>query len=373
MKISIKGIFALVIFTFLSCSKDDAVEAVTLSEPEFDIILVGEDAERVYQFDYNTVNNIEEQSDLTQELGLGSSYLTLRQEGDLLSFYIFSSGNFSLIQKNVATGASSLEANFYLDSNERSILWGTNDIKNIYLGFFSPQGTSNFGVLTIDIESGSQAELIIEDGIQKSYQPIYNQGRLLLTYRDSSDNYKVAVLDTATNTIMKRLEFGPLVPNIFINDMGDVVILKSNEGEDYSYAIYDADTFESTTEVIFSLTRYFEPGNLTARLVEQKLFYYSFYTQPAEVLFRPASFDFSTNTETLVDMEGIVNQIERNGKNIQLISQGIDEKSSSYLVGYANLNDSSKLDGGMLIISFEGELIKNVELPFVPTYFLLKE
>ena len=91
MKISIKGIFALVIFTFLSCSKDDAVEAVTLSEPEFDIILVGEDAERVYQFDYNTVNNIEEQSDLTQELGLGSSYLTLRQEGDLLSFYIFSS------------------------------------------------------------------------------------------------------------------------------------------------------------------------------------------------------------------------------------------------------------------------------------------
>lgn len=90
--------------------------------------------------------------------------------------------------------------------------------------------------------------------------------------------------------------------------------------------------------------------------------------------FGPASFDFNTNVETLVDMERIVNEVEGDkGKGIQLISQGIDEKSGSYLVGYANLNESNRLDGGMLIVSFEGELIKNIELPFVPTYFLAQE
>ena len=70
-------------------------------------------------------------------------------------------------------------------------------------------------------------------------------------------------------------------------------------------------------------------------------------------------------------MQNIVRKIEEDsGNGIQLISQGIDQKSGSYLVGYANITDTNMLDGGMLIVSFEGDLIKNIELPFVPTYFL---
>lgn len=188
----VKGISVLIIFVLLSCSKDEGVETGTINEPDIDVILVGEDLERVYQYSYNSLNDSEIQSDLAQELGLGNSYITLRQEGNLLSFYIFASGNFSLIQKNVETGASSLETNFYVENNERNIIWSTNDQQNIYLGFFEPQGSSNFGVL---------------------------------------------------------------VPNIFIDELGDVVILKSNQGENYSYAIYDADTFEPSVEIDFSLTR----------------------------------------------------------------------------------------------------------------------
>ena len=374
MKIGVKSIFALIIFVLLSCSKEDTFDIVSAGEPDIDVILVGEDLERVYQYEYNSLNDTAVQSDLTQELGLGTSYLTLRQEGNLLSFYTYASGNFSLIQKNVVTGDSSLEANFYVENDERSILWGTNDGKNNYLGYFEPPGTSNFGVLTINMDSGSQNELIIEDAIQTSYQPIYHQGKLILTYRDNAKNYKIAIVDAATNTIIRRLEFGALVPNIFIDHFGDVVILRSNQGENYSYAIYNASTFEPSKNVDFSLRRYFDPGILTARLIEQKLFYYSLYIQPAEVLFGPASFDFDTNDETLVDMERIVKEVEiENGKRLQLISQGIDEISGMYLVGYANLNNSNELDGGMLIISFEGELIKHIDLPFVPTYFLTQE
>jgi hypothetical protein len=373
MKIGFKGISVLIIFVLLSCSKNDRVETVNVIEPDIDVILIGEDLDRVFQYEYNSLKDTAVISDLTQELDLRPSYLTLRQEGNLLSFYTFTSGNFSLIQKNVETGASTLEANFYTENDERSILWGTNDGNNIYLGYFETLGTSNFGVLTIDINSGAQKQLIIEDAIQTSYQPIYHQGKLLLTYRDNADNYKVAIVDTATNTILTRLEFGTLVPNIFINEVGDVVILKSNRGEDYSYAIYNANSFETTGEVDFSLTRYFDPGILMARLIEQKLFYYSLYIQPAAVRFGPATFDLNTNVETLVDMERIVNEVEnQNGKRMRLISQGIDEQSGVYLVGYANLNDSNTYDGGMLIVSFEGDLIKNIALSFVPTYFLLK-
>ncbi len=373
MKIGFEGICALIILVIFSCSKNDALDIDPANEADIDVILIGEDSERVYQYNYNSLNDTKEQSDLTQELGLSSSFVTLRQEGKVLSFFTFNSGNFSLIQKNIETGESSVRTNFYLENDERNILWGTNDEQKIYLGFFKPQGTSNFGVLTIDVGSGLQTELIIEDAIQTSYQPIYHKGKLLLTYRDSSNEYKVAVVDTDTNVIVSRLDFGALVPNIFIDDLGDVVILKSNRGENYSYTIYDSGSFEPRDMVDFSLTRYFDPGILTARLIGQKFFYYSLYVQPAQVRFGPASFNLNTDVETLVDMERIVHDVEnQNGQSIQLISQGIDEKSRSYLMGYANLNNPNKLEGGMLVVSFEGELIKHIELPFVPTYFLKK-
>lgn len=373
MKTFARGVSALIFLLLGACSKEDGIEVEDIDRPNIDVTLVGEDSERVYQYNYNSESEISVQSDLTQELGLGSSYLTLRQEGDLLSFYIFASGNFSLIQKNVATGSSSVKANFYTANSERNILWGTNDEKNIYLGFFEPQGTSNFGVLTIDITSGEQQQLIIEDDIQISYQPIYHMGKLVLTYLDALGTYKVAVVDTSTNTVMERLDFGELVPNVFVNGTGDVVILKSDSGQDYSYTVYDATTFMPLQEEEFSLTRYFDPGFITARLIGQKLFYYSLYVQPAEVRFGPACFDLSASNETLVDMERIVRQVEAEGeKSIQLLSQGIDEQSRTYLVGYVTLNDSANLEGGALIISFEGELIKDIELPFVPTYFLVK-
>lgn len=374
MKIIVKGIHALIVLVLLSCSKDDSPEIDTLSEPDISVTLIGEDSERVYQFKYDSANKIWEQFDLTQEIGIGGSYLTLRQNGDLVSFYAFSSGNFSLFQKNVVTGTSSVEANFYAENQQRNTLWGTNDEKNIYLGFFAPPGTRNFGVLTINIDSGAQTELIIDFDIQTSYQPIYHQGKLILTYRDASDDYKVAVVDTASNSIIALLEFGALVPNIFIDDFGDVVILKSNQGENYSYTIYDANAFDPRSTADFSLTRYFDPGSLTARLIGEKLFYFRSYVQPAEVRFGPASFDFSTDSEILLDMERIVNEVEENnGNGIQLISHGIDETTKHYLVGYKNVTSLNNIDGGMMVISYDGELIENVELPFVPTYFLTKE
>lgn len=374
MKISLKGVLAFAIFAFLSCSKDDGGETVSLSESEINVILIGEAAERVYQYSYNSTDDAGIQTDLTQELGLENNYLALRQQGNELSFYTFALGKFSLFRKNVETGVSSFTENFYSENFGRTVLWGTNGDRNIYLGFFEPQNSSNFGVLTIDIETGVRTDLKIEDAIQTSYAPIFHQGKLILTYRDVSANYKVAIVDTDTNTIQNRLEFGALVPNIFIDEFGDVVILKSNRGENYSYAIYDPITYESSADIEFSLTRFFDPGFLNARLLNQELYYYQSFVQPAEVQFGPASFDLNTNLETVVDMIRIVNEIENNnGKSVRLISQGIDEESGVYLLGYANLNNSNTIDGGMIIVSFEGELIKNIELPFVPSYFLIKE
>lgn len=367
-----KGIVIILCFSFfISCSKNDAGADEKVIVQPISFIAIGENEERVFQFVFDSKAENQEQTDLTAELGVNTTYLTLREDGNVLSFYSFASGKFSLAQKNVQTGATTLIADFYTETNERSILWGSNDEKSIFLGFFEGVGSSNFRVLTVEIASGTSVELIIEDNIKTSYQPIYHQGKLLLTYLDASNNYNISVIDVATNSIQKKLEFGKRIPNVLLNDFGDIVILKSEQGENYSYVIYDSVTLESNTEVDFALRRYFDPGVLSARLIENKLLYYSLYVQPASIKFGPAFFDFETNTETLLDIERLVFDFEvEKGQSIQLISQGYNEANEAFLVGYANLNDNAVIDGGVLIISYEGKLIENVALPFAPTYFL---
>ncbi len=374
MKICGLSVSALLFLILFSCSKDDGGTIDGPSESVIDFVAIGEDTERVYQYSYNSANEIEEQLDLTQELGVSNTYITLRQKDNLLSFYEFDSGNFSLIQKDIATGFNATETNFYRENDERNILWGTNDENTIYLGFYEPEGSSNFGLLQIDNTTGSRTGLAIEEAIQMSFQPVYHRGKLWLTYLDLSNNYKIAIIDTESFSITRLLNFGAFLPNIFINDEDDVVVLKSIQGENYSYTVYDANSLEPGVEFSFALTRYFDPGFLNGRFIEDKLYYYVFYAQPADFRFGPAYFDLNSNEETLIDFISIALQVENElGKNIQLTSQGIDEENGTFLIGYANLNNSTSLDGGVIAVSFEGELLENIELPFVPTYFLTRQ
>ncbi len=371
MNISSKVLVALCLMLSFSCSKDSLSSQGDVSGEAINFVAIGEDAETVYQYRFSAATNTGTLSNLTQEQGIKNQYITIREVDDVLSFYSFSGGNYTLVQLDVETKSNRVYENFYQESDKRSILWGTDNANNVYMGFFGPIGTTNFGLLTIDLETGAQQELMVAESIQNTYQPFYYQGKLLLTYLDGVGDYQIAIIDTDTNTIQKRLDFGKSVPNILINEDGDFAILQSAQGEQYSYAVYDAVSLEPILSRDFALRRYFFPGALKARFIGDRLIYFSLYVQPAFVPFGPAFFDFSTDSETLVDMEGIVAEVEQDlQKGIILLTQGYDAGSQTYLIGYANKDTGTSLEGGVIAISLEGKLIKTFELTFVPTYFL---
>jgi len=208
-----------------SCSKEATSpnEAVEIDIPDFK--LIGEDLDNIYQFSYDATLKQGVQVNLTESLGVDPLYLTLRQVSDVISFYSFSSGNFSVIQQNVETGQSTTYPNFYTVNDERSIIWGTNSENVLFLGYYSPQGSKNFGLRSLNPGTQESSDLSIAINVQQVFDPIYFRQRLIVGYQDGVGKYQAAIFNTETKAILQTFDFGSNVPSILIDDIGNIGII----------------------------------------------------------------------------------------------------------------------------------------------------
>ena len=354
----------------IGCSRDDGIETSDITSNIPDFILVGEDNDNIYQYNYNADQEDGELINLTLENNVPHLYLELSQVEDLLTFYSFSSGNFSAIQRNVVTGENNVLNNFYTVSSERSILWGANSESKVFMGYFSPQGSTNYGVRTIDLADDEVSDINIAFNVNTVFQSIYNKGKLILTYRDNLNSNKVAVMNTQTSALIRTLDFGTATTSIFIDDQGDIGIILSDNDENQEYQVYDFETLELREEQPFLLNRLFAPGPLDASISEEMLYYSYSYTQPSPILSAPAVYDFVAQENKIIDMIGIARQVEED-LMAKIVLSAIDYRSEAdvFLVGYGK-QDENTLEGGVLVISAKGQLLENITLPFAPTYIV---
>ena len=203
MWFSILGIF------IVGCSRNDDLSSTEEDSNTPDFIVVGEDSENIYQFNYNADRGEGDLINLTLENNIRLGYLELRQVNDLLTFYSFSSGSFSAVQRNVITGANTVIDNFYTVSGERTILWGSNSETKLFLGYFSPQGSTNYGVRIIDMNTAAEIDINIDFSVNIIFQPLYSNGKLFMTYRDNQDLNKVAIINAETKYPLKHPGFWP--------------------------------------------------------------------------------------------------------------------------------------------------------------------
>ena len=85
----------------------------------------------------------------------------------------------------------------------------------------------------------------------------------------------------------------------------------------------------------------------------------------------PAIFDVASGENKILDLVGIKNRLE-NEENLYinvLISQ-YDKNEGIFLISYVKVNTEDSSEGGVLAISEEGELLTNLQLPFIPAYFI---
>ncbi len=356
---------------FVSCSKDDGPGAVIekASTPNFKMI--GEDEENIFQYSYNATQESGTQINLTQTLGLDPFYLTLRQVDEIISFYSFSAGSFSILQQNTLSGQATTYADFYTVTEERSITWGTNSEDLLFLGYYTPKGSRNFGIRTLDPNDGSFTDLSIEPNIQQAFDPLYFRERIFMTYKDAAGVYKTAIFNTETRTIIRTLDHGEGIPNVLIDDEGNLGVIIGTGNSVFVYQVYDMETLILQRESLFILDKFLPPGPLQGAVYGNTLFYTNSLAQPSPVTFGPAYFNFENDTDFVIDILSIVQQVEQETQfTIALTAMQYIEEAEVFLMGYAIANFTTEINGGVLVISKTGTLLERIEVPFAPTYFI---
>ena len=166
-------IIFLSFFVCVSCTKEMDNEADTAYEnKEISFQAIGVDGERIYQYNYDGYQGIEETINLSSELGLGSEYLTLRQLNKTLSFFNFNQGSFSLVQKDLSSNRVESYIDFYTNSSERSIVWGINNDDSVFFGHYSPEGSTNLAIHNVSLDDFQGSDLSLEFNIEQLYQPL---------------------------------------------------------------------------------------------------------------------------------------------------------------------------------------------------------
>ena len=357
---------------FVACSEDDndvQEEDVATEIPSF--ILIGEDEENVYQYSYDAQLASGDISNLSQEDGVNLNYLSLRQASDLVTFFSFFEGSFSLIQRNVNTNSTITLENFLTVSGERSIIWGATSESQIFMAYYSPPGSGALGVRTIDTDTGLFVDTPLATDVFDTLEPMYFNNRLFAAYLDFSDKYHLVVFDSENQAVLRTFDFEDFFPSIFINEEGNLVIVKGSATSDFLLELYDLDTMDFLGQTSFTLDQFLSTGPIQAYLLDNKLYYFDILIQPSPVPQAPAVYDFSDGTNNTTDIINLMQQAQDEiGRSIFISSFGFDTNSRIFLVGYAIISENSTFDGGVIIITEDGGFIDLIELPFVPTYFL---
>ncbi|WP_297793683.1 hypothetical protein [uncultured Eudoraea sp.] len=363
----------IIVTLFPACSNDDNQPGFD-SEVQFpNYTVIGENFQSVFQFNYDGLVDKGDLFNLTTESNINREYLTLRQVSDLITFFSFATGSFSAVQRNYITGESTFINEFYRVSDDRSVIWGTNSEDKIFMGFYVPEGSTNYSIRTFNLATDQEIDLFLEFNVTDVFEPLYYGGRLFITFLDERSDYKLVVIDVDSNTLVQTFEFGKTVPSILIDKEGNLIIASGNSEGDYELNTYDIQTLEVIKRDSFSVNRYFSPGPIQslAQIVDDKLYYLNLYAQPSSVPFGPAIYDFISEENRIIDMISIVLQVQEElGQEIELTAFDFDEESNTFLMGYAIFVDIETLEGGVLVISEKGELLKNTSLEFAPTNFI---
>ncbi|TAI47444.1 hypothetical protein [Flagellimonas allohymeniacidonis] len=333
-----------------------------------DFMVVGEDLDKVYQFTYSATVGNGSSIDLTEELNVPSDYLTLRQKDDVLSFYSFEDGFFSLSLKNVNTGQTTLYEDFYLNTLERSIAWGINDEDAVFFGYFGPNGARNLALQDFELQGSESTDFTIDFNITATFTPLLFDGKVYISFTDSMGNYKLTFYDTEVMAVGPILDFNTTPISFFITDAGELAVVKNQL--DTSLDTYGADDLLFINSVPMDINLGFSPGAVNDVILAGDVLYFNVdYPQPSRFSEGPAVYNLSTKEINILDMFSIVEEVEQEvGANLTITTQVYDPLSNVFLIGYAILDNEAQ--GGVIQASVNGDLLADVPLSFFPTYFV---
>ncbi|WP_190810536.1 hypothetical protein [Flagellimonas sp. S3867] len=361
-------IWLAVAFCLAGCSSDDQLQEDTPASKKGSFVAVGEDLNKVFQYNYNAISDSGITFDLTQELGIPPTYLTLGQKEDLLSFYTFSTGAFSLATKDISTGAVNTFPSFYNNIADRSVAWGVNNETTAFFAYFGPAGSRNLGILAADLDGSNQIDANVDFNVERTLGPMLYDGILYISYRDLQGNYKLTIYDTNLGTVGTILNFGATAFSFLITENGDLAIFKNEVSP--TLEIYDSKSLAFIENVTLDINLGFSPGPVDdAFLIDDKIYFNVGYPQPSRFATGPAIYDLNSQELAILDLFALTNEVEEEiGQTLQITTQVYHKSEKVFLTGYGTVGDD--VLGGVFQASTDGKLLENITLPFFPTYFV---
>ncbi|MEM8764590.1 MAG: hypothetical protein AAGD88_12300 [Bacteroidota bacterium] len=356
-------------FLFLGCSNDDNNSETGNSVFPASFTVIGEDQSQVYQFTSQNGSQMGSSSSLTEQLGVPSNYLTIRQNDEYLSFYTFSEDSFSLFRWNVDQSVGETFDSFYTVSTQRSIAWGIDLDDVVLFGYFGPFTARNLFLQRVDLVEDSLRDIPIEDNVMLSFQPLLHNQKLYLSFRDMQGNNKLVLYDEANDRLSQVLDFGTAPFSFLVAENDEIAVIQNLPSPTMGF--YNGEDLTLIEEVALQRNFPLEMGPIQNASIFENRFYYNFvYPQPAILPEGPAVYDLQTGEHGLIDLAGILSEVETEvGQNIEVTTQRFDEVSRVFLVGFA-ATSSNTISGGVVQISEDGTRFEIFEFPFFPTYFV---
>ena len=365
-------LFTIVFFIsslLLSCSIDSEQETENIQD--FNLTIIGEDLQEVYQYNYESRNNAGTQINLSSELGIKSNYLTLREFKGSLSFYSFSNGAISLTQKNLATGKITSFPDFYTTSAERSLVWGINDENSVYFGLYKPLGSTNLALRVVPFADMQGFDISLEFGISKLFEPLYDNGNLFISYLTGSGNYKLLVYNIKVKAVVRTFDFGKKKASFLITDLGDLAVFTQDASNGTNLELFDTLNFISIANFWLSNSLAFAAGPINGAIVNEKLYYQYVNTQPFEIESGPAVLDLNSGDNMILDIVGLINKVNEDEEiSIRPLFGQYLTGINLFAISYALKNQVGEEIGGFLLVCIDGDLVVQRNLEFFPTYFV---
>lgn len=364
---------------FYSCSNADEGEIAPPVEPENSIpfnitVLAGGGDEDIYQIDILQKQEDKEVTNLSQTLGVPRKYFELGVYGHEFIFldYTFGRTSFKIWQKDVLTG----------DSFDRTV---SCEMEEGEIPRFPLVYPDNYALIT----EVSPAHLEFKNYLRVSNPETLTCGRFYLNDiyiggRGSTHLHKnrfylyapedpagpsLTVINTTTGAEVQKLSFESQFSAVMSEDLLFV------QFQDGNYETFKLQDLSLQQEGTIGASLYNGRGFYSSTFDGTKMAFDYVYAQPSPLSEAPAIYDWATNKIThggdfyLLDA---LRSIEtENEISASLKTARVNLKNKLVVAGYQDNYEQNK--GGVMFLNFEGEVLLNIPLDYVPFEILMRD
>lgn len=369
----------IILFTahFISCStSDEGGEVPPVSAEDMvpvDISVFAKKNENLFQVDILGDPEDREVINLSETMGIPYIFQEMNIDGPKVTFFTLGGGSWEFWQKDVITGNTMRRSPICDPVDGEGWRFGKSSEDQLALMTVINQGHEWENYLRVyDPATDSCSRFFINDMWLPApeYAHLYKERLYVYSRSEQEAEFSLTIYNSNTGEQVERLTFGTEFRSTMSEEQLYLFFPNGN------YRTYSLTDYSPTAEGSTGNRNLFRTSGIypTDFKGNKMAFDYS-YSQPAPLSSAPAIYDLSVNEIThggdfyLVDaLRELQNQKEQ---VVVHTTVQVDLNSNIVIAGYKIYDESET--GGVLFLNFDGEILMDIPLDYVPFRIMIRE